>query len=496
MAAVPLTRLGKYEILAPLAEGGMAELYLARLTGISGFRKLIVLKCVRALLAHDPEMLRMFLDEARIAATLHHPNIVQVFDSGEIEGRHFFSMEFVQGADLQRIIRRLRAQNGRLAVDHVVSIMLSVCSALQYAHDRIGADGSPAGIVHRDVSPQNVMVTFDGGVKLLDFGIAKMREKTWQTRQGTLKGKISYMSPEQCQELSVDGRSDLFALGAMAWEMLTGAVLYDGANDLEILKRITEHEAPPPSRLRPELPAGLERVVQRCLARNPDDRYGTAGEVFLALEEVARELRYTLSTEPLARFMRSQFREEIAAFQAAEQKGHLAAYLASRAASTDDLSATGAEASTAPRTRPLLSDDAAPADMLAPVGYAALGLARASHAVAFRPRKGWWLAISAAAVALVGLGVAAGRLSFWRRSPSGAIPLVPAVAPVEPGFARPVEPGPLVAETPSLPAAPPVRPARKLERASKKSRGKAATQRRQTAVTSSARDLDAPLIPR
>ena len=282
----------------------MAELYLARANGIEGFEKLVVLKRILPQLANDRGFVKMFLDEARIAATLQNSNIVQVYDIGEAEGGYFFAMEYLRGSDLHGIMRAAFASGRGLPLEHTLSIILGVCSGLHYAHDKLDGDGRPLGIVHRDVSPHNVFVTYDGGVKILDFGIAKAAHRLSETRQGTLKGKLQYMSPEQCQCEPLDRRSDVFAIAILLWELSVGQRLYDGKSELAIMKSIVEHDATRPSELSPNYPPELERIVRKGLARRPADRFQSAEELQLALEAFAREHRLALSPVGLQRYLR------------------------------------------------------------------------------------------------------------------------------------------------------------------------------------------------
>jgi len=199
------TRLGKYQLIKKIAAGGMAEIYLAKVSGLQGFEKLVVVKRILPQLAQDNQFIQMFLDEARIAATLQHPNIVQMYDIGAVDENYFISMEYVHGEDMRSIMRRLKKEQKPLPLDHAINIVIGVAAGLHYAHEKTGFDGKPLGIVHRDVNPQNVIVTYDGGVKIVDFGIAKASNRlNTETRHGTLKGKIPYMSPEQCQGKELD----------------------------------------------------------------------------------------------------------------------------------------------------------------------------------------------------------------------------------------------------------------------------------------------------
>src|SRR3989304_6346621 len=203
--AVP-QQLGKYSVLRRLATGGMAQIFLGFSQGVEGFRKLVVLKRILPALAENPDIIEMFRDEARVAATLSHSNIVQVYDFGADAGEYFLAMEFLHGQDLSQVMKRAATTGGAIALDEAIAITAGVCAGLHYAHEVAGKDGRPLGIVHRDVSPHNVLVTFDGGVKLMDFGIAKTAAKVARTRSGGLKGKVNYMSPEQCWSNPVDRR--------------------------------------------------------------------------------------------------------------------------------------------------------------------------------------------------------------------------------------------------------------------------------------------------
>lgn len=304
-----ITRLGRYQIVRRLALGGMAELFLARAAGVQGFEKQVVIKRVLPQLATEPEFVDMFLDEARLAAGLHHPNIAQVFDIGREGGSYFFAMEYVPGRDLHQILRALRGRGERLSPEHAVAIALAVCAGLHHAHEATDAGGRPLGIVHRDVSPSNVVVTFDGAVKLLDFGIAEAASHRAVTRAGLLKGKMAYMSPEQCKGAAVDRRSDVFCVGILLYEMTTGTPLYAGDSDYAILHQIADMDAPRPSSRRPDYPPELEAIVLRALARNPARRYRTAEELQLDLENYAREHKLVLSPIELGRTMRELFED-------------------------------------------------------------------------------------------------------------------------------------------------------------------------------------------
>jgi serine/threonine protein kinase len=344
-------RLGKYEILRHIATGGMAEIHLARATGIEGFEKLCVIKQILPNLAENREFVDMFLDEARLAATLHHSNVVQVYDIGSVAGVFFFSMEFLHGEDVSRINKAVVARGEKFPLDHAMSIAIGACAGLHYAHEKTGMDGRALNIVHRDVSPANVFVTFDGGIKLLDFGIAKASLRQTQTRVGTLKGKIRYMSPEQCRGAEIDRRSDVFSLCIMLWELTTGARLFSGDTEFELMECIVNQDARPASRARPGYPPELERILAKGLARNPAQRYQTAEDLQIDLENFARETKLVISTVALSRWVRGLFVEKLAAWQRAQQEGKAFSDFLADAYSQGHESGSGSRASGGRRTR-------------------------------------------------------------------------------------------------------------------------------------------------
>jgi serine/threonine protein kinase len=288
----------------------MAEIFLARTTAMHGFEKMVVLKRMLPQYAESGDFIRMFLDEARLAATLAHPNIAQVYDIGEHDGQCFFTMEYVAGQDLRKLKHAARASIG-LPLEHVVNIVIGVASGLHYAHEQVDRVGRPLGLVHRDVSPSNIIVTYDGGVKLVDFGIAKASTAQVATAVGTLKGKIPYMSPEQCRGAKLDRRSDIFSLGTVLWELSTGSRLFRGENEFAMLNRIANGDVPLPSSRKSNYPEDLEAIVMRALEGDREHRYATAQDLQIALEDFAREHKLSVSSAKLARFMSQLFEEEI-----------------------------------------------------------------------------------------------------------------------------------------------------------------------------------------
>jgi TonB family protein len=280
-------RFGQYELLERIASGGMAELFRARRTGVEGFQKIVAIKKILPHIADNDEFITMFADEAKLAAQLNHPNIVHIYDLGKIEaGGYFIAMEYVEGMDLRTILRSGRDADLPLPVPLAVYVASKVASALDYAHRRRDARGEELRIVHRDVSPQNILISHEGEIKLCDFGIAKADRKVSKTESGSLKGKLQYMSPEQAWGKSIDLRSDLFSLGCVLHEMLTGERLFRGDSDMTVLELVRKAEVGPPSRVNPDVPAALDAVVIKALARDPQERYATGAEMLRDLETV------------------------------------------------------------------------------------------------------------------------------------------------------------------------------------------------------------------
>jgi serine/threonine protein kinase len=270
------SQVGPYEIVAELSRGGMATLYLGRRSGPAGFRRFVAVKVVHRELAEDPQFVAMFLDEARLSAAIHHPNVVHVEALGEIDGQHYLVMEHIDAVTVADILQGLAKIRQPMPVAVAVSIAAQLADGLHAAHEAVDDKGHPLNLVHRDVSPQNVLVTVPGHLKLIDFGIAKARGRLQSTEKGALRGKLAYMSPEQLHGLEVDRRTDLFALGIILWEMLTLRRLFWSPNELEIMNKVRRAEVQAPSALRPEVPREVDEVVLRALAKAPEDRPETA----------------------------------------------------------------------------------------------------------------------------------------------------------------------------------------------------------------------------
>jgi serine/threonine-protein kinase len=306
---------GKYTLLRELASGGMAKVYLAIQRAVAGFEKLVVVKRILPELARDSNFVEMLLAEARTAATLNHPNVVQTFDVGEHGGTYFIAMEYINGEDVRSIVRGMKNKNvSDIPLEHALTIINGMCAGLAYAHEKRGLDGEPLNIVHRDISPQNVLITFTGDVKIVDFGIAKSSQAAVgeQTTAGQLKGKVPYMSPEQARGEDIDHRSDIFALGIMLFELTTGRRLFKATSDYDTLRLICDREYPRPSQIRADYPAALEAIVMRALEKGRKTRYQSARDMQADLEAFIREERIAASTVSLSTWMNFLFEEKIA----------------------------------------------------------------------------------------------------------------------------------------------------------------------------------------
>ncbi len=306
-------RFGKYTLIRKIAIGGMAEIFLALQRSVAGFEKIIVVKRILPHLAKDAQFVTMLLDEARIAATLNHPNVAQIYDVGQHDGQFYIAMEHVHGEDLRSVVRSMKGKNvTSFPLEHALAIILGMSAGLSYAHEQRTLDGEAMNIVHRDVSPQNVLITFNGDVKLVDFGIAKAgRSNAEDTKSGKLKGKVPYMSPEQAQGLELDARSDVFALGVMLFELTTGRRLFRGANEFETLKMIVEQPYPTPRSINPNIAPRLEYIIQHALEKDVAKRYQSARELQADLQDFIRHEKLAVSSISLGEWMQMLFAEKL-----------------------------------------------------------------------------------------------------------------------------------------------------------------------------------------
>ncbi|MBI3184428.1 MAG: serine/threonine protein kinase [Myxococcales bacterium] len=416
---------GRYQLLKKIASGGMGQIFLARAAGERGFEKLLVIKRILPHLLEDEEFFTMFFDEARVSARLNHPNIVQIFDLGEVEGSHFLAMEYVPGEDLRRLDKLLRSMEQSIPLGLACRIIADAAAGLDYAHKARDSQGQPLGIVHRDVSPQNILVGFDGGVKLIDFGVAKAAGRGQQTATGILKGKYAYMSPEQVDGLEIDHRSDIFALGIVFWEILTAKRLFKGESDLTTMRLVKDCSVPPPSRVSSELPPAIDEIILKALARNRDQRYPDAMAFRLAIEEFSLEQKQPSSSAHLVAFLRELYADRIA------EEADVASM--DQLQPDEQLDPTG----TPSRSSTMRVDRAAPKASAKPGGTVSLSPAH-------RRRLPWAL-IAVAVVLAVGAGLALPRL----------LPAKPSTEPMPPASALPPPPSPNPPASVSEPPRPP-----------------------------------------
>lgn len=302
---------GRYQLVKRLGGGGMGEVFVARQAGLGGFEKLCVVKLLLPSLAEDAEFVAMFLDEAKLAARLSHPNVGQVFDVGQVDGTLYMAMEYIRGEDLAGLQKRMLDLKFSLPPAYAARIVADAAAGLQHAHQLADAQGKSLGLIHRDVSPPNIIVTFEGEVKIIDFGLARAAGRATQTKGGMLKGKFAYMSPEQVAASALDHRADIFALGIVLHELLTGTRLFRKDGDMQTLAAVAQCDVPAPSSLNPQVPGELDQVVLKALSKNRDDRYRDAQSMRFALEEWLRTAREPSSSVHVAKFMEQLYRDRL-----------------------------------------------------------------------------------------------------------------------------------------------------------------------------------------
>jgi len=300
------TPLGKYKLVKLIAAGGMAEVYLARQAGAAGFEKQVCLKRILPHLAKDKQFVDMFLNEARLASQLDHPNIVSIFDLGEANGNYFIAMEFIDGPNLRGVAKRAAELNEFLPLAEVLKIVAQAAAGLQYAHDLADRDGKPLGLVHRDISPDNILVHRNGTAKVVDFGIAKAAGSTaGATRTGTLKGKVAYMPPEQLRGEPLDRRTDVFALGVVLYELIGGKRPWSADNEVALIGQMMTTDAVPLGELRPDAPEELVAIVHKALAKDRAARYQSCNELLVDLEALIVQMGQSITQSRLADFVRA-----------------------------------------------------------------------------------------------------------------------------------------------------------------------------------------------
>ena len=293
-------QLGKYFLLRKIASGGMAEVFLARSEGAAGFQKTVVIKRILPNLAEDTQFVEMFLNEARVASQLNHPNVVSIYELGEIDGSYYISMEYIDGPNLRGLSRRAIDAGQRLEPFMVAKMISMACEGLQYAHDAVGHDGEPLNLIHRDISPDNILLSRQGSVKVVDFGIAKAANQPHLTKSGMLKGKLSYMPPEQIRGHVLDRRADVFALGVCMYELLAGTKPFESTSEVAVMQAIL-HEPPGDlAALRPDVDAELLRIIERSLEKDRDRRYGSCQAFQTDLDAYLLRKQVSVSARDLA----------------------------------------------------------------------------------------------------------------------------------------------------------------------------------------------------
>ncbi len=312
---------GKYYLLDRLAVGGMAEIFRARTFGEGGFENQLVIKRILSHLSENDQFVRMFMDEAKVTVLLQHTNIVRIYDFGKIRDNYFIAMEHVDGKDVKLLLRKLAERRKLLPREYAAYIAMEAAKGLDWAHRKTSLDGTPLQIVHRDVSPSNILVSYQGEVKVADFGIVKASNVAETTDAGTLKGKFEYMSPEQAQGLPLDRRSDVFALGIILHEMLTGRRLFKTDSDLKTLEKIKSGDYPRPSSIHPQIPSKLDQICMKALALRPEDRYQDGREMASDLRDFLYPVQPDVTQQSLAAFLAELFEEDIAGERSRLEEG-------------------------------------------------------------------------------------------------------------------------------------------------------------------------------
>jgi serine/threonine protein kinase len=302
-------RFGPYRVFEQLGEGGMASVHRAELAGVAGFRKSIALKRMRTDLSEDPEFVDAFVREAQIASRIRHPNVAQAFELGKVEGTYYIAMELVVGPTLAQIMRQARRAAGAIPLPIVVELLIQLCDALEHVHDVRDDSGRPLQLIHRDISPTNIIVSRSGLAKLIDFGIAKHRSTRLRTETGVLKGKHAYLAPEYTYG-QLDQRADLFALGVVAHELLTGRRLFVADSELATVRAVRDRPVHPPSRFHRDVPADLDAIVMTALARDPAQRWQNAGAMRVALETLVREMGWVVKGREIRDWVEWAFEQE------------------------------------------------------------------------------------------------------------------------------------------------------------------------------------------
>ena len=305
-------KFGKYQLLDKIATGGMAELYRAKVMGDYGFEKQVAIKKILPHLSDEGNLVKAFIDEAKLAALLQHQNIVQIYDFGNMNGEYFIAMEYLFGKDLRKLTYKAKEKSVSFDVENTLYVISRVCAGLDYSHNLKDLKGKPLNIIHRDINPQNIFITYEGQVKIIDFGIAKAASHNSTTHEGLIKGKLAYMSPEQANGQTIDHRSDIFSTGIILYELLAAQRMFQGET-MHIYTQVRDAVYEPLENLRPDLPADLHQVVQQALAKEPDERYQSGGEMLADLEDCIYQLSVRPNARNFANYVKDLFKQELAA---------------------------------------------------------------------------------------------------------------------------------------------------------------------------------------
>lgn len=303
-------QFGKYILLEKIATGGMSELYMGKITGAKGFEKLVAIKKILPHLTSEETLVSSFIDEAKLAAFLQHQNIVQIYDFGIMEDTYFITMEYLVGKDIRFVIEKSKQTNHHLSVENALHITTRICDGLYYAHNLKNFQGEPQNIIHRDIGPQNIFITYDGQVKIIDFGIAKAASQSTTTQKGFIKGKVAYMSPEQAQGKTIDHRSDIYSIGIILYELVTLKRMFVG-DTYQIYAKACKAEFEPPENINKNLPSDLYAILNKSLAKEPEQRYQSADEMASDLDKCISGLSFQPTVRGLFQYMKELFKEEV-----------------------------------------------------------------------------------------------------------------------------------------------------------------------------------------
>jgi serine/threonine protein kinase len=315
-------QFGRYILIDRISTGGMAEVYLAKSSGIEGFEKIVAIKRILPAVSEDPDFETMFIDEAKISARLAHSNVGQVYEFGQVDGQYYIAMEYIPGKDLRAIQTHLEETDRVMDAPMALHIISRLCQALDYAHRQKDSAGNSMEIIHRDISPPNIIVSFEGAIKLIDFGIAKATSRATRTRAGKLKGKFAYMSPEQVQGMPMDHRSDIFSAGTLLHELLTNRRLFQGESQLAVMHAVRNAEVDPPSTINPEVPLEVDKIALQALARDRERRYGWASELRADIERYFARSSMAFDTAQLAQWMQTEFAGDVLAENRLRERLH------------------------------------------------------------------------------------------------------------------------------------------------------------------------------